>query len=163
MKIGWLTIAASGAVLALGLVGHFASGAIYSGLEARELITALTQPAMYLGSAIAASAATTLALMLALLGLVNRAEAEFDEAMYKRIYRVSVMATMLLAGSVVVLLLMTMAIGEFDDVPTRWYPLMYKVLYWAVILLSAGLVAMVTMLFSIVRSLIGKLTPHEGV
>lgn len=85
-------------VLAFGVAGHFASGSIYSGLEARELIDALSRPALYLGSAIAASAATTLALMLNLLGMVRRADADFDAAMYKRVYRISLLGAGFLAG-----------------------------------------------------------------
>ncbi|MGB3167098.1 MAG: hypothetical protein WBA68_10030 [Alteraurantiacibacter sp.] len=158
-----LTTGSAAVILLVGLAGHFASGAIYSSLEARELISALSSPALYLGSAIAASAATTLALMLTLLGLVRRADAEFDPQMYKQIYRVAVLSTILLAGAVVMLLLMTMPIGEFDDVPGSWFPILYKVLYWIVVVLSAGLVAMVTMLFGTVRSLIAKLTPHDDV
>ena len=163
MKGAMLTICATGTILLVGLAGHFASGAIYSSLEARDMISALSSPALYLGSAIAASAATTLALMLTLLGLVRRADAEFDPQMYRQIYRVAALSTILLAGAVVMLLLMTMPIGEFDDVPRSWFPVMYKVLYWIVVILSAGLVAMVTMLFGTVRSLIAKLTPHDDV
>jgi CBS domain containing-hemolysin-like protein len=125
--------------------------------------SALSSPALYLGRAIAGSAATTLALMLTLLGLVRRADAEFDLQMYNRIYRIAVLSTVLLGGAVVMLLLMTMPIGEFDDVPENWFPMLYKVLYWIVVVLSAGLVAMVTMLFGTVRSLIAKLTPHDDV
>ena len=139
MKNTALTTGAAALILAVGLAGHFASGAIYSSVEARDMISALSSPALYLGSAIAGSASTTLALMLTLLG------------------------TLLLAGAVVMLLLMTMPIGEFDDVPGRWFPMLYNVLYWIVVVLSAGLVAMVTMLFGTVRSLIAKLTPHDDV
>jgi len=74
-----------------------------------------------------------------------------------------VLSTILLAGAVVMLLLMTMPIGEFDDVPGSWFPMLYNALYWIVVVLSAGLVAMVTMLFGTVRSLIAKLTPHDDV
>lgn len=150
-------------ILLVGLAGHFASGAIYSSLEARKMISALSSPALYLGSAIASSAATTLALMLTLLGLVRRANAEFDPLMYRQIYPIAALSTVLLAGAVVMLLLMTMPIGEFEDVPARWFPMLYKVLYWIVVILSAGLVAMVSMLFGTVRSLIAKLTPHDDV
>lgn len=150
-------------VLAFGVAGHFASGSIYSGLEARELIDALSGPALYLGSAIAASAATTLALMLNLLGMVRRADADFDAAMYKRVYRISLLGACLLGGAVVMLLIMTMPIGEFDEIPEVWYPILYKVLYWWVVILSALLVAMVTMLFSTIRDLIANITPHDDI
>ena len=67
MKNTALTTGAAALILAVGLAGHFASGAIYSSVEARDMISALSSPALYLGSTIAASASTTLALMLTLL------------------------------------------------------------------------------------------------
>ncbi|MBQ94352.1 MAG: hypothetical protein CL510_00725 [Actinobacteria bacterium] len=150
-------------MIAVGVAGHLANGAIYSALHAREMIEALSQPALYLGSAIAASAATTMALMLTLLGLVRRVDADFDRSMYRRVYHISMLSAWLLAGSVIMLLVMTMPIGEFDEVPQTWFPTLYTVLYWMVVLLSALLVAMVTLLFSTIRTLIANVTPHDDI
>ena len=150
-------------VFVVGIAGSFANGSIYSSLQAREMIEALSQPALYLGSAVAASAATTMALMLTLLGLVRRVDADFDASMYARVYRISQLSAWLLAGSVVMLLLMTMPIGEFEEVPASWFPTLYKVLYWMVVALSAMLVAMVTLLYSTIRNLIANLTPHDDI
>ena len=61
------------------------------------------------------------------------------------------------------LLVMTMPIGEFDEVPQTWFPTLYTVLYWMVVLLSALLVAMVTLLFSTIRTLIANVTPHDDI
>ena len=163
MRIPVLATIAGLGILAVGVAGHLANGAIYSSLHARELIGALSQPALYLGSAIAASAATTMALMLTLLGLVKRVDAEFDIAIYRRVYLVSFSSALLLAGSVVMLLIMTMPIGEFDQIPAGWFAILYQVLYWMVVILSALLVAMVTLLFSTIRSLIAQVTPHDNV
>jgi mannose/fructose/N-acetylgalactosamine-specific phosphotransferase system component IIC len=163
MKLPYLAPLAALGVMAVGLAGHIANGAIYSGLYAREMIEALSSPALYLGSAIAASAATTMALMLTMLGLVRRADTEFDQSMYRQVYRISLLSAWLLGGSVVMLLFMTMPIGEFDEVPSVWYPTLYKVMYWMVVVLSAMLVAMVTLLFSTIRTLIANITPHDDV
>lgn len=163
MKSSWTASIAAGGVLAVGIGGHFANGAIYSSLHAREMIEALSSPALYLGSAIAASAATTMALMLTLLGLVRRVDSEFDDSMYRRVYRISQMSAILLGGSVVMLLLMTMPIGEFDEIPQGWFPSLYKVLYWLVVVLSAMLVAMVSLLFTAIRTLIMKITPTDEI
>lgn len=163
MKLPYLAPLSGAGVLAVGLGGHYANGAIYSALHAREMIEALSSPALYLGSAIAASSATTMALMLTMLGLVRRVDADFDQSMYRQVYRISLLSAWLLAGSVVVLLLMTMPIGEFDQVPSVWYPTLYKVLYWSVVVLSAMLVTMVTLLFSTIQTLIASITPHDEV
>ena len=163
MKLPYLAPLAAGGVIAIGIAGHLANGAIYSALHAREMIEALSRPALYLGSAIAASAATTMALMLTLLGLVRRVDADFDRSMYQRVYRISMLSAWLLAGSVIMLLVMTMPIGEFDEVPQTWFPTLYTILYWMVVLLSALLVGMVTPLFSTIKTLIANVTPHDGV
>ena len=163
MKLPYLAPLAAIGVIAVGVAGHLANGAIYSALHAREMIEALSQPALYLGSAIAASAATTMALMLTLLGLVRRVDADFDRSMYRRVYHISMLSAWLLAGSVIMLLVMTMPIGEFDEVPQTWFPTLYTVLYWMVVLLSALLVAMVTLLFSTIRTLIANVTPHDDI
>lgn len=163
MKAPVLAPLAGLAVLLVGVAGHFASGSIYSGLHAREMMEALSSPALYLGSAIAASAATTMALMLTLLGLVRRLDADFDAGMYRYVYLVSMASAFLLAGSVIMLLLLTLPIGEFDNIPTGWFPMLYNVLYWMVVSLSALLVAMVTLLFSTIRALIAQVTPRDDV
>lgn len=150
-------------VIGVGIFGHFANGTIYSGLQAREMLEALSGPALYLGSAIAASAATTMALMLTLLGLVNRVDTDFELPMYGQIYLVSMAAALLLGGSVIMLLIMNLPIGEFDNVPSDWFPMLHRTLYWLVVGLSALLVAMVTLLFSTIRTLIAHLTPHDDV
>ena len=61
------------------------------------------------------------------------------------------------------LLVMTMPIGEFDEVPQTWFPTLYNVLYWMVVLLSAFLVGMVTLLFSTIKTLIVNVTPDDSV
>ncbi|ANU08687.1 hypothetical protein A6F65_02406 [Paraurantiacibacter namhicola] len=163
MKYPLLAPVAGLVVVLVGVGGHLATGTIYSALHAREMLEALTGPALYLGSAIAASAATTMALMLTLLGLVRRVDADFDLPMYRRIYLVSMASAVLMAGSVIMLLVMTLPIGEFEKVPTDWFPALFKVLYWTVVGLSALLVTMVTLLFSTIRALIAQLTPHDDV
>lgn len=163
MKMSYLAPLSAVGVVAVGVAGHVASGSIYSALEAREMMDALSRPALYLGSAVAASAATIVALMLTLLSLIRRADAEFDASMYKRIYRISQLGAWLLAGAVILLLLMTMPIGEFDEIPNGWFSTLYKVMYWMVVILSAMLVALVTLLFSTIRDLIANVTPHDEV
>ena len=165
MNSRWTAVIAAGCVVAggVGVGGQFASGSVYSALHAREMIDALSTPALYLGGAIASSSATTMALMLTLLGLVRQVDSEFDQSLYRRVYWISLLSAFLLGGSVIMLLLMTMPIGEFDEIPQGWFPALYQVLYWLVVSLSAMVVAMVALLFTATRTLIGKVTPHDVV
>ncbi|MEE4289049.1 MAG: hypothetical protein V2J14_06745 [Erythrobacter sp.] len=163
MQVKKAVISAAGAIVALGAIGRWANGAIYSSLEARELIEALSGSALYLGSAIAGSAATTLALMLTLLGLVRRLNEDFDKDMYRRIDQIAVLSTGLLGGSVVMLLMMTLPIGEFENVPVTWFAILYEVLFWLVVALSAALLALVMLLYTAIRTLIANITPGDEV
>jgi uncharacterized membrane protein len=101
--------------------------------------------------------------MLTLLGLVRQVNTDFDAEMYKRINRIAFLSTGLLGGSVVMLLLMTMPIGEFENVPVNWFKALYELLYWLVVTLSAALLSLVVMLFAAIRALISNITPSDEV
>lgn len=153
----------SGAVVvAFGVAGRWANGLIYSQAEAKDLISALTNSGLYLGSAIATSSGTTLALMLTLIGMVRRMEKSFDPSVYRRIQRVSLLSTLSLIGSVALLLALTMPVGEFEKIPAQWYSRLYDVLYALIIGLSSLLVGTVVLLFGTIRLLIGNIIPYDS-
>ena len=157
------SLVAAGVVLLFGAAGRYANGFVYSGAEAKELISALSGSALYLGSAMTGGSATTLALMLTLVGLVKRADEQFDGEMYKRVSLVSLLSTIILAGSVFLLLLLTIPVGEFERLPSSWYPRLYDVMYALVISLSALLVATVVLLYSTINGLIAQITPTDDI
>ncbi|GGO91933.1 hypothetical protein [Stakelama pacifica] len=154
-----------GAVATLALAGSafYAVGQVYSDAKAIDLINQLSQAGLYFGSAIATASATTLALMLTLIGMARRAEAEFGAHFYRNIYRVSRMATATLLGSVVLLLLLTLPVGEFEGLSDIWFIWLYRALFALIGLLSALLVATVLLVFTTVRDVIVNITPTEMV
>ena len=154
---------AGGALVLIGDGGRWASGYVYSQDEAMQFIEALTSSALYLGSAMAASSGTTLALMLTLVGIVRRMDQDFDIEVYQRINSISLLSTLSLAGSVLMLLVLTLPVGEFEKMPAQWYPWLYNVLYALVIGLSALLVGTVVLLYATVKVLIAGITPSEDV
>ena len=153
-------IIASAAILVFGGVGYWANGMIYSSAEAMDMIETLRDSALYLGSAMATSSGTTLALMLTLVGFIQRLDTSFSHGVYKRIGYIALFSTFSLAGSVVLLLVLTLPIGEFDKLPSQWYPILYTVIYSLVIVLSALLVGTVTLVFGTVMLLINSLRPE---
>ena len=56
--------------------------------------------------------------------------------------------------------MLTLPIGEFDKLPSQWYPILYTVIYSLVIVLSALLVGTVTLVFGTVMLLINSLRPE---
>jgi len=99
----------------IGLGAREAIGTVYGAAEARDLLEALSRAGLYLGSAIATASATTLALMLTLIGMIRRIETDFDRKTYKQVTRIAVISTVTLMLSFLVLLAFTLPIGEFES------------------------------------------------
>lgn len=156
----WL---AGTSIILLGVAGRWASGSIYSTVEALDLIEAVRSSALYLGSAMATSSATTLALMLTFVGLVQRFDHEFSRQTYMRIRLIARLSAVSLVGSVLLLLILTFPVGDFEQLPRIWYPWLYNAIYSIVILVSALLVATVTLLFVTLADLISEITPCDEV
>lgn len=150
-------------IVVIGAIGKFAGGAIYSSLKARELIESLSGSALYLGSAIATSSGTTLALMLTLVGLIKRMDADFDKPVYQRISVIGTASAINLIGAVLLLLMLTMPVGDFEDIPEHWYATFFNILYALTVLISALSVAIIIMLLQTVNKLIAKITPTDDV
>ena len=150
-------------VAMLGGLGLWAEGSIYSATEAIDMINALSSSALYLGTAIAGSSGTILALMLTLLGIVKRMDNDLDIDVYRRINLVGILSAISLIGAVLLLLLLCLPIGEYDKIPNLWYTTLYRILFLLVIALSAVLVATIAILYGTVRALIVNITPSDTV
>lgn len=158
----WPGMTAAATIL-IGLGANRAIGTVYGEAQAVLLIESLAASGLYLGSAIATASATTLALMLTLLGLTNRADNDFDHDVFVRIERVSILATLSLLGSLFLLVILVLPVGEFDSVPDRWFPTMYNVLFAMTIGVTALLSSTVVLLFLTVRQVVTGITPGEDV
>ena len=152
---------ASVSIFLFGGLGYWANGLIYSSAKALDMIETLRGSALYLGSAMATSSGTTLALMLTLVGFMMRLDTEFDRSVYKRIKNIALFSTLSLAGSVILLVVLTLPIGQFEKVPAQWYPILYTVIYTLVIFLAGLLVGTVTLVFGTVLLLIQNVTPGD--
>lgn len=151
------------AVFGIGGLGYLAEGSIYSAAVAIEMIDALGGSALYLGTAVAGSSGTILALMLTLIGIVKRTDSDFDIDVYRRINIVGFLSTVALIGAVILLLLLSLPVGEYDNIPALWYKVLYRVQFFFVISLSAILVASIVILYGTVRALIANVTPTDDV
>ncbi|MBW4330176.1 hypothetical protein KY084_04715 [Stakelama sp. CBK3Z-3] len=156
----WAWIGAVATFL-LAAGAYYAVGQVYSDAKAIDLINQLSRAGLYFGSAMATASATTLALMLTLIGMAHRAEAEFGPDFYRNIYRISRLATATLLGSVVLLLLLTLPVGEFQGLSDMWFIWLYRVLFALIGTLSALLVATVLLVFTTVRDVIINITPSD--
>ena len=151
---------AGGAIIAFGALGYLANGLVYGTAEAREMLAALKDSALYFGSAMATSSGTTLALMLTLVGFVNRLDAQFGQHVYSRIRSIARYSALSLAGAVILLLVLTLPVQEFDEMPARWYPYLYAAVYALVVMLSGLLVGTVTLVFETVSLIVHTVRPE---
>lgn len=156
-------ILTTGLIILIGIGARFAIGNVYSEAEATNLIQSLTQTGLYLGSAIAGASATTLALMLTLLGLTNQTQTDFDSDVYRSISQVAWLSTISLVGAVILLLMLVLPVGEFNKMPDGWYQLMYEVIFALTVLVCALLTATVVRLFMTIRRVISQVTPGDAV
>lgn len=163
MQSNYLSYAAGIGTLAIGGLARLSVGTVHGQAKSVQLIGSLADSGLYLGSAVATASATMLALMLTILGLTRQVDSDFDESVFRHIYRVSVFATYSLLGSIVLLLALTLPINEFEDVPTSYYPILYNVLFSLTVVVSALVVATVVILFETIRDIIRNITPLENI
>lgn len=150
-------------ICAIGYGARQAIGQIYGGAEAAQLLQALSRAGLYLGPAVATASATTLALMLTLIGMIRRAETDFDSEAYHRVILIARMSTMALMSALVLLLAFVFPIGEFDALPKDWYGILYEVLFALTVLTVALLAATVLLVYMTVRHVISGITPGDEV
>ncbi len=148
-------------ICALGFGARQAIGRVYSGAEAAQLLEALSRAGLYLGSAVATASATTLALMLTLIGMIRRAETEFDQEAYTRVILIARMSTVTLMSSLILLLAFVFPVGEFDALPGDWYQWLYEALFSITVLTVALLAATVLVVYMTVRHVIVGITPGD--
>jgi hypothetical protein len=157
---------ALGAFIGVALFGvgaREAIGKIYSSGEAVVLLEALARSGLYLGSASATASATTLALMLTLISLIRQSDSEFNDEAYRNIERIAGLSTTSLFISLLLLLALVLPVGEFEDLPADWYPMLYDGLFAMTVAVVALLAATVMMLYRTVRRVIARITPGEEV
>ena len=151
------------AACGIGFAARQAIGRVYSTAKASELLEALSSAGLYLGSAVATASATTLALMLTLLGMLRRADADFDDETYRRVDLISVLSTISLMTSLLLLLTFVMPVGEFDELPGDWYTTLYDILFAGTVLMVALLSATVSLVYGTIRRVVGRITPGDSV
>lgn len=157
---------AAGTFITLCLIGFGARQAIgtnYSTAEATLLIDALSRAGLYLGSAIVTASATTLALMLTMIGMMRRMDSDFGDTTYRGVELIARLATVSLMLGLVVLLAFTLPVGEFEELPAAWFDNLYNVLFAACVIMVGLIAATVTVLYRTLRQIIATITPGDDV
>ena len=142
------------AVLLVGVGARALNGAIPSSDALVELYSSIQNNARHLGSAVATSSATIMALMLTMIGLVHRVRDELDERIYPTVALIALASASTLVASTLLLLAITLPVEDFTNVPGNWRRILYEVVFATTVLVSAKIIAVVLMLLSTVLMLV---------
>ena len=145
----------------IGLIARYLNGAIYSQAEVLKLFGNLQKSGLYLGSATMGSSGTTLALMLTMVGLVRSIDKDFDDSVYRTVALIGLASAIGLISSVILLLTLSLPIGEFENVPEIWYYVLYNVTFGLIIFVSAVSVSIVLILLQTILHVISTITPTD--
>jgi hypothetical protein len=153
-----------GGILAGGiaLAGQFLIGRVYSGAEARRLLSAFIPAANSVGGTVVTASATILALMLAMLSLGRRVTGALDASFFRRIQRIALLCTAALCAGMLLLMFLSVPVQESQNVPAPWFTVVYYALIAIVATLVGLFIGMVLMLFNAIQSLIEVVRPNPS-
>jgi hypothetical protein len=146
---------------AIALVGQWFIGRNYVGAQAKFLLQAINNSALWLGGSVVTASATILALMLTMLSLSDQTKIDFDKVFFRRIEQIGVMTTISLAGGILLLLFLSIPLQATDDVPNQSFTVIYYILIVFLSLLAGLLITVVLMLLNAIRSLIEGVRPDD--
>lgn len=149
--------------LIIGYGSRRAIGNIYGAAQAVDLLEALSRAGLYLGSAIATASATTIALMLTLIGLIKRMNEEFDHQAYRNVELVARLSTVTLLIALFLLMAFALPVGEFEEMPRKWFENLYNVLYYGTVFMVGTAAATVVLIYTTLLQVIVKITPGESI
>lgn len=150
-----------GLVTALVMAGIVVFVGAAGGAQARHLLEATLPTTRFLCSSVMTAAATTLALMLTMLSVSASVDARLKEEHYRRIRQIALVDVVAFVGATVLLVTLVIPFGEDIEVPSAWYTGIYYVVTLLSALLGGVLVAVMIMLYTAVRDLIGVIQPGE--
>lgn len=134
---------------------------VSSGSEARLLLSAMLPSIQFLSSAVMTAAATTLALLLALVGFGNGTDSQLRGLHYDRVEQIARWNLIVFIAAGSLLLFISIPLSESQEVPANWY----KILYYFVLFYSGALTGVLTfviiLLYRAIKSIINVLHPDR--
>lgn len=141
------------------LTAVFSGSAVYllgnlSGFEAIKLIETIIPRISSLFNTIILASATILALILTLLGISSGSKSKLKKFHYKQVLSLARFASVLFIVTLVVFLFLNIPFDEAENIPSTWYSNIYWVILFVTSLLSGMMVAVILMLYHIIRNII---------
>lgn len=135
------------------LTGSFMMGEL-SGYEAKILINKSLSGLNMLCNTIVLASATTLTLLLTLLGLSSGTKSKLKKDHYLHVLQIAKFDTVIFIAAMVSFVLFNLPITESENVPNNWYNIIYYSSLGISSILSAGLIVVVLMLYNTVVNII---------
>lgn len=135
---------------------------VSSGIEARLLLSAMLPSIRFLSSAVMTASATTLALMLALIGFGQGREGKLTSLHYERVEQIARWNCIVFVAASSLLLFISIPLSESQEVPTNWYRMLYYSILLYSGLVTGALTFVVFLLFKAVSSLIDVFHPNRN-
>ncbi|WP_318312611.1 hypothetical protein [Flagellimonas crocea] len=135
------------------LTGSFLMGEL-SGYEAKVLIKNSLSGLNMLCNTIVLASATTLTLLLTLLGLSSGTKSKLKDDHYRHVLQIAKFDTIVFIAALMSFLLFNLPITESDNVPNNWFNVIYYASLGISSLLSAALIVVVLMLYNTVVNII---------
>lgn len=156
----YLIICISFAVM-VGVIQPIFINQLNSKSQLFDLLEGLRNASLYFGSAVATASATILALMLTLLSMTHQADKEFDRSTYRGIQLIGFVSTVTFIIAIVLLLCLSLPVGEFSDIQTVWFERLYYVIMTLNGIMSGLMIFGVLTLFEIIRDIIHRIAPDK--
>ncbi len=153
-----IIIAWSLAIL-IGASVPFITGQIYGSEQAKDLLESVQKASLYYGSAITASSATILALMLTLLSLTNGRDKKSNKSTYIRLKSIASHCVLAFLGSIILLLFASFPVTDFDKIPLTWYEYVYYVICFWNGILAGQIISTILILRDTVTNMIADISP----
>lgn len=134
-------------------LGVFALGNV-SGYEAKQLLKASIPGINMLCNTIILASATILALLLTLLGVSTGTESKLKDQHYFEVMNIAKVNAIIFVSVLIIFQLFNIPLTEADNVPTRWF----KIIYWSTLLassiISGAMVVVIMMLYNTITNII---------
>ena len=155
-----LRIAGIGGVVAALVMGALVvTVGSLSPTKAQSLLESSLPTVRFACSSVMAASATTLALMLTLLGLSTGTDREIKASHFERIRQIAFVDVVAFVGATLLLTTLVVPFTETSEIPSGWYNAIYYITSLMSALLGGLMVAVMLLLYAAVRDLITVVRP----
>ena len=142
-------------------IGAFTLGS-FGGNESRVMVESILPTTRFLCSATMTASAAILALMLTVLGLTTGSDVKLNTMFYERIKQIAFYDMIVLCYAISFLVLQCIPVTKSEEIPGWWYPSVYYGMLAVSAILGGGMIAVVSMLYAAISSLIDVFGLEHG-